>query len=180
VTLTDATIRTARLDLVPFNAASLEALIANDATTAADALGIALPPDLGRRSQALLILRLADLRQRPDAEAWLLRVVAVRGEAGREMVGLTGFHGPPDTSGSVELGYEVEPVHRGKGYATEAAAAMTAWAFAVADVRKVICAIRPDNLASLAVVRRLGFVAAGSRWDAVDGTALLFERRRAT
>jgi RimJ/RimL family protein N-acetyltransferase len=179
VTLADATIRTARLDLVPFSAAALEALIANDATTAADALAVTLPPDLGRRTQALLILRLADVRRRPDAAAWLLRAVAVRGEAGRELVGLTGFHGPPDAAGSVELGYEIEPAHRRNGYATEAAAAMAAWAFADAAVRRVVCAIRPDNVGSLAVVRRLGFIAAGSRWDATDGTALLYERQRA-
>jgi RimJ/RimL family protein N-acetyltransferase len=179
VTLADTTIRTARLDLVPFTATALEALIANDPLTASALLGVALPVDLGRRAQGLLVLRLGDLRRMPDAEAWLLRVVAARTPAGRLMVGLTGFHGPPDLAGSVELGYEIEPAHRRHGYAAEAAAAMADWAIATAEVRRVVCAIRPDNAASLAVARRIGFRPAGSRWDALDGTALLFERRRA-
>lgn len=178
MTLLEATIRTARLDLVPFTAAALEAVIANDAMTASALLDVALPPDLGRRSQPLFVLRLADLRQQPDAGAWLLRVIAVRGETGRAMVGLTGFHGPPEAGGSVELGYEIEPDHRRRGYAAEAATALADWALTTGGARRVVAAIRPDNEASLAVARRLGFTPAGSRWDTVDGTALLFERRR--
>jgi RimJ/RimL family protein N-acetyltransferase len=177
VTLVDTTIRTARLDLVPFTAAALEALIANDAATASSLMDVELPADLGRRAQALLILRLADLRQRPDAGAWLLRTIAARAARGRVMVGLTGFHGPPDAAGTAELGYEVDPAHRRRGYAVEAAGALAEWALRTGLVRRVVAAIRPDNEASLAVARRLGFTPAGSRWDAVDGTALLFERR---
>jgi len=162
---------------VPFCAAALEALIANNTATASALMRVDLPLDLGRRSQALLILRLADLRQLPDAGAWLLRVIAARGATGRSMVGLTGFHGPPDVAGTVELGYEVDPAHRRRGYAVEAAAALADWALTDGRARRVVAAIRPDNEGSLAVARRLGFTPAGSRWDAVDGTALLFERR---
>jgi hypothetical protein len=125
----------------------------------------------------LLILRLADLRAQPDAARWLLRVIAVRSPRPR-MVGLTGFHGPPDASGTVELGYEIEPDDRGLGYATEAAEALASWALTDGGARRVVLAISPENIASRAVARRLGFESAGSRWDATDGTALLFERRR--
>jgi RimJ/RimL family protein N-acetyltransferase len=179
VTLTDATIRTARLDLVPFTAAALESLIADDVPAASELLGVEFPADLGRRSRGLLALRLSDLRRQPDSAPWLLRTICLREPASsrRIMVGLTGFHGPPDLGGVVELGYEIEPDHRRNGYAAEAAAALAAWALTQAGVRRVVAAIRPDNAASIGVARRIGFRPAGSRWDVLDGTALLFERR---
>jgi ribosomal-protein-alanine N-acetyltransferase len=176
IATSDATIRSARLDLVPFPEAALEALLADDAATASALVGVALPEDLGRRSQALFELRLGDLRHHPGAEAWLLRVVALR-RPERPMIGLTGFHGPPDITGSVELGYEIDPPYRLRGYAVETADALATWALTDGRANRVMAAIRPDNQGSLAVVARLGFAAAGSRWDAIDGTALLFERR---
>lgn len=174
--MTTATIRSARLDLVALPASALHLLLIGDTAAANELVGVTLAPDLAVRSEALLRLRLADLRTEPRAAAWLLRAVALR-EEGRAMVGLAGFHGPPDISGTVEVGYEIDPAHRRRGYAAEATAALTAWALRFGGARRVVAAIRPDNWASLAVVGRLGFTPAGSRWDAIDGTALLFECR---
>ncbi len=157
-------------------AQALEALLANDGGAASTAVGVSLAPDLGTRSGTLLTARLADLRAHPEAEAWLLRVIALR-TGPRAMIGLAGFHGPPDITGTVEVGYEIDSASRRHGYASEATAALVTWALGQSGVRRVVAAIRPDNVASLRVVGRLGFAPIGSRWDAIEGRTLLFERR---
>jgi RimJ/RimL family protein N-acetyltransferase len=146
-----------------------------DVEAASRDLAIAIPVGLPDRTTALFGQRLADLREQPWAAAWLLRAVVLRTD-GRPLVGLAGFHHPPDVRGAVEIGYETEPGHRRRGYATEAAGALSAWALAN-GARRVIAAIRPDNRASIGVATRLGFERTGSRWDAVDGTAVLYELR---
>src|SRR4051794_18547810 len=45
-----------------------------------------------------------------------------------QIIGSCGFKGPP-AEGAVEIAYGIEPEHQGKGYATEAAEALTNFAF---------------------------------------------------
>ena len=75
--------------------------------------------------------------------------------------------------------YAVFPDFHGHGYAIEAAAALIGWARARHNVRRFIASIDPDNEASLAIVRRLGFVQTGEQWDDEDGLELVFELARA-
>jgi RimJ/RimL family protein N-acetyltransferase len=51
----------------------------------------------------------------------------------------------------------LHPAHWGKGYATEAAARAIEHTFATHDVDRVFSVILPENAASQAVARRLGF-----------------------
>jgi len=94
--------------------------------------------------------------------------------AGEELVGSAGFFGPPDESGTVEIGYEVAPDKRRQGYASETAAALVSWALARNDVRRVIAAPLPDNVPSQRVLEKAGFRRIGRRRD-----ELLFEISRA-
>ncbi|MFD8911183.1 GNAT family N-acetyltransferase [Streptomyces sp. NPDC059575] len=80
----------------------------------------------------------------------------VRTEDGRAVGGI-GFHGPPDTYGRVEIGYDVVPDARGHGYATEAARALTDWALGRADVHTVTATVEPENAPSQRVLTRAGF-----------------------
>ena len=107
--------------------------------------------------------------------------VALR-KRGRPMVGHAGFHGPPGTSASqkpdaVEIGYTIFEPYRGNGYATEAALALIDWARSERGIEIVIASVSPTNVASLAIVRRLGFVQTGTQWDDEDGEELIFELR---
>jgi RimJ/RimL family protein N-acetyltransferase len=54
------------------------------------------------------------------------------------------------------LGYIMHRPYWRRGYALECAQAISAWAFAVLDQRSVIATIRPENLPSIAVARKLG------------------------
>ena len=75
----------------------------------------------------------------------------------------------------VEIGYSVLPRHRGRGYATEIA--MTMWRAAAprADVRVLRATVRPDNEASLRIIRGAGLVHVGEQDDPEDGLELIYE-----
>jgi RimJ/RimL family protein N-acetyltransferase len=72
-----------------------------------------------------------------------------------ELAGNGGFATAPDQDGLVEIGYEIAPSLRGKGYATEAAQAMVDYAFAN-GARAVIAHSLAESNASNAVMRKLG------------------------
>ncbi|GAA4422235.1 hypothetical protein GCM10023169_16310 [Georgenia halophila] len=55
-----------------------------------------------------------------------------------------------------EIGYEVDVAHRGKGFALEAADAVTQAAHSVGHAR-LWATIRPRNIASKRVVERIGY-----------------------
>ncbi len=74
----------------------------------------------------------------------------------RALVGNGGFTGEPDDSGTVEIGYEIAPEHRDRGFATEAARAMIDYAFAHEEVRAVIAHTLAETNASNSVLRKVG------------------------
>ncbi|WP_160311115.1 GNAT family N-acetyltransferase [Streptacidiphilus anmyonensis] len=86
---------------------------------------------------------------------WGLYVI-VRSADDRAIGGI-GFHGPPSATGEVELGYELAPVARGAGYATEAVRALAALGLTHSEVRAVTARTAPANTASQAVLLRAGF-----------------------
>ena len=73
-----------------------------------------------------------------------------------EVVGGTGLHTRAEEDG-LEIGYWIRDSRVGNGYATEAAAALTRVAFELCGVDRVEIRVDPDNAASLAIPRKLGF-----------------------
>jgi len=61
---------------------------------------------------------------------------------------------PPRTEG--ELGYTFDPAYGGRGYATEAVAAVLAYAFDRLGVRRITAGCFADNLASVRVLEKVG------------------------
>jgi RimJ/RimL family protein N-acetyltransferase len=58
---------------------------------------------------------------------------------------------------AAHLGYAIAADHWGHGYATDASRTLVRFAFENLDLHRVSAAIGPENLASVAVVKRLGF-----------------------
>jgi len=89
------------------------------------------------------------------------------------LVGVASFIGPPDESGTVELGFSVLPSLRGQGHATEMADALVDYALAQPSVELVIAHASITNRPAISVLLHSGFqaVAPGQR----PGTAR-FER----
>ncbi|HSD89931.1 MAG TPA: GNAT family N-acetyltransferase [Kofleriaceae bacterium] len=138
-------------------------------------------PDLGFSDPAgflvgaedVVRLRLEQLEADPELAPWLLRAVVMRDE--RIAAGFIGFHSRPDDHGVVEIGYEVLPAFRRRGYASEAVTALIAWATRE-GARAVRACVSPDNAASRALVARQHFVLVGEQLDAEDGRELVFEK----
>ena len=114
----------------------------------------------------VLSLRQAQLLADPSQEPWLFRVAVRRGS--RQVVARGGFHAPPDTDGTVEIGYSTAPPHRRQGYALELARGLLEWA-REQGAQRCLASVRPDNAASLATIARLGFERTGEQIDEIDG-----------
>jgi RimJ/RimL family protein N-acetyltransferase len=82
--------------------------------------------------------------------------------AGGRVIGDIGFHAPPDSGGSVTLGYGLVPEERGNGYATEALRRVIVWGLAQPPVSAVLADTTHDNVPSRRVMERAGMRAAGS------------------
>jgi RimJ/RimL family protein N-acetyltransferase len=79
----------------------------------------------------------------------------------------------------VEIAYAVEPQWQGMGYATEMAAALTAYALSRDDVSLVRAHTLVDGIASQRVLAKCGYRNVGEVVDPEDGTVLRFEKARA-
>jgi ribosomal-protein-alanine N-acetyltransferase len=93
-----------------------------------------------------------------------------------QTVGQCGFKGPP-ADGVVEIAYGVDPEHQNKGYATEAAEALTNFAFAE-NVRTVRAHTLPNPNASTRVLTKCGFRHLGEVIDPEDGLVWRWEKLR--
>src|ERR1051325_108013 len=83
-------------------------------------------------------------------------------EGPRALVGAAGYFGPPDAEGTVEIGYSVLPEWQRRGYASEIVQVLVEHAFTFARVERVIAHTTEANPASIAVLLRCGFEAAGT------------------
>jgi RimJ/RimL family protein N-acetyltransferase len=92
------------------------------------------------------------------------------------VVGGCGFKGPPDAEGMVEIAYGIDPQHQRRGYATEAAGALIAFAFETGQVRIIRAHTKPDNAASARVLVRCGFERLGEVIDPEDGLVVRWEQ----
>jgi [ribosomal protein S5]-alanine N-acetyltransferase len=148
-------ISTARLRLVVLRPGEIRSLIAGDTRSASVAAGVGFPdgwpPDLDARHG--LPLHLEQLEASDAQRAWRIRVVVER--ATSAVIGACNLKGPPDADGDVEIGWAILESRRRHGYATEAAAAVVAWAFGQAGVKTVSAAIADDNVPSQRVATRL-------------------------
>ena len=169
-------IETARLRLIPIPPEAIEDLLRGDRESADKAIGQALPPEFPTKDDldGFLPIQLQRMREAPGRRDWMARLITAHEDGA---IGHAGFHGPPEIIGRAEIGYTVFEPFRRRGYATEAAKALIDWAFDQGQ-REVFASVAPDNAASLAVVRALGFIQVGTQVDEVDGLELVFAIRR--
>jgi RimJ/RimL family protein N-acetyltransferase len=165
-------IETPRLALRILPEAALAALVAGEMTEASRIAGCDLR-DFPAEERAIAKLRLQDVGKDPAYLPWSLRAILLKPQL--TLVGHFNFHTRPDppylrdlAPGGVELGYSIFPAYRRRGFAAEAALGMMGWANR-RGVTRFVVSISPENAASVAMARKLGFGKIGSHVDEEDG-----------
>lgn len=89
-------------------------------------------------------------------------------------VGGMSFRRHAGSPGTVELGYGINPSYWNRGYATEMARAMVAWARGRPDVDHIVSECLTDNIGSIRVLEKAGFHRTGER-DDEEGRLITWE-----
>lgn len=101
------------------------------------------------------------LRDDPTMIGWGLWLIMHNVE--RVVFGSAGFKGKPDEHGAIEIGYGISPRYRRQGYTFEAAQALTEWAFAHPEVRRLNAECLPGNVGSIRILEKLGLKQVGTK-----------------
>ncbi len=118
---------------------------------------------------------LARVESSQESDPWVHGFRMVLRSDGTE-VGRCGFTGPPDANGIVEIAYAVDEKFRGRGYATESAIGLTAYASVDPRVRVILAHTLPTENASAHVLRKCGFTRAGESIDHAAGMVWRWEK----
>ena len=113
----------------------------------------------------------------PVGDPWNLGFAIIH-RASAAVIGGCGFKGPPGPDGTVEIAYGIDPAEQGKGYATEAAAALTTYALADARVRLVRAHTFQKANASARVLTKCGFHPVAQVLHPEDGPVWRWETLR--
>jgi RimJ/RimL family protein N-acetyltransferase len=165
-------LETDRLLLVPGRAELLRVALV-DPRALALALGAGVPASWPPEFLDELALEfvLGRILSDPQVTPWWLYFVVrrhphalegARDPRGPVLIGTAGFKGPPTGDGSVELGYGIVRDHQRRGYASEAVAALVAWAYRDTRVQRVLAETFPERIASIGVLSKCGFRNIGS------------------
>ena len=137
-------------------------------------------PSLWFECGSFAALRLRQFETGATSQPWLPRVITFRGSG--EMAGYIGFHTPPAPDylkdicpRGVEFGYTVFPSFRRQRVAWEASRGLVRWASTEHGVSSFVVSVSPLNLASLALIAKMGFRRIGSHVDEEDGLEEIFE-----
>jgi len=172
------TLSTSRLDLIPFDARAIDALLRGDAATLLALTGLQFPMPL--RPPPLMEEVLPLVRDRlladPASQGWWTWLTVDRST--KQVTGAIGFGGPPDPEGGVMIGYATYPGAAHRGFATEATVALVDWALAQPGVTRVCSSIPPDNIPARRVAEKVGMRVAGTVWEEEIDDVLLYEKRR--
>ena len=120
---------------------------------------------------------LARVRALTGPEPWTLSFAMVH-RVSAAVIGSCGYKGPPDPGGVVEISYGTDSEHQRKGYATEAARALVAYAFGDSRVRVVRAHTVAKANASTRVLTKCGFRHIGEVIDPEDGLVWRWEKHR--
>ena len=117
--------------------------------------------------------RVPQVKLNPSVNKWFVRWIVEK--TSREIVGSISFHGPPDEAGMMEIGLGVHPDFQRLGFAAEALTGMWSWVVEQPGVELLRYTVAPDNMSSVALVEKFGFVCVGQQIDPEDGPEDIYE-----
>lgn len=168
-------ISTDRLALRPASVEEMNALIAGDRATFESLIGATAPEPMEAPPETADVIEWFRnaIATDPAIRPWFFRWIIERHE--RRLVGSVGFAGYPNAAGTLLMGYSVYPGDERKGYASEAATGIVAWALAQPSVHRVQATIRPGHTASQRVATRAGLQHVGDVESDEEGRVELWE-----
>lgn len=95
-------------------------------------------------------------------------VLAIELKETGELIGDTGVNKGEGNSPEIEIGYSICKKHRGKGYATEAAGAMTEHIFKTLGIHALYGRVIHGNIASQKVLEKNGYAFLREEFNAED------------
>ena len=168
-------IETENLILIPGNKNLLASAIqGNDFLS--KALGYAVCSDWTEFGVAPLAYTLEMLTQSEDENGWWTYFPIHTVD--QKLIGSCGYKGKPSLDGMVEIGYEVCPEYRQKGYGTEIANGLLTHAFKDEHIRIVIAHTLPMENASTKILRKLSFNKVSEIEDPEDGLIWRWEIKK--
>jgi RimJ/RimL family protein N-acetyltransferase len=150
------TIETERLQLRPFQENDAEAAFA----WFGDPLVMRFVPGGPDLSLEATRRRVQRYREHQTAHAFSKWAIRLRGSV--EPIGDSGLLVLDETE-SIDLGFRLARPYWGQGFATEAASAWVRMAFERLGIDRLTAFTHPSNVASVGVLRRIGFTETGSR-----------------
>jgi [ribosomal protein S5]-alanine N-acetyltransferase len=172
--MTEAPVRTDRLNIAPLGLSAIEAILEGDSPTLERLTEAIFPRPASPppyMSDALPVVG-ERLRGHPDEADWWNWLVVERET--RRATGSVAFGGKPDVDGAVLIGYAMYPEFEGHGYATEAVRAMIGWAFQQPGV-KVVRALAPVwNTPAVRVAENVGMHPVAADEDDDIGEVLVY------
>lgn len=160
--------------LEPFPVDVMAALACGDLSAASSLTPLKLPPYLVCEDRVgVWRMRQAQVAKNPSDASWVTRFVV--DPISDQVVGMAGYHGPPNQVGMVEVGYAIAPAYRRRGYARSALLILLETAMNHPHIAVVRATVRPDNVASRQLLDQYGFRQVGSQWDEEDGFEIILE-----
>lgn len=168
-------LETFRLRLIPGTAELLHTEIEHPPLFS-ETLGAAVPPNWPPAAmRPVHLLFLQQLEQNPEFTGWLTWYWLLNRPLPASLIGCGGFKGPPQQGGHVEIGYSVLSQYRRQGYATEAVAALSDWAFSHPEVTRIMAETARINHPSIRVLEKVNFLCLG---ETESPRTLFFELQR--
>ena len=172
-------IETQRLKLIPLTHQLLQSYQADrafmESTLGLQASSMQIDPLYKKELQdALAYFWLPQTLEHPDDYHWYTNWEIVLKSTNTSIGGI-GFIGFPDANGQTEVGYMLDEMQQGRGYALEALQRMLDWAFSDIHTAAVIARTAETNHSSRKLLIKAGFAEEGN-----EEGLLRFRKRRIT
>lgn len=102
-------------------------------------------------------------------------MLAIEHKDEHKCIGFVGVHAKAEIDNEVEILYGISDSYQGNGYATEAAKALIQWVFENTELKYLTAIIKPENISSETVIKKLGFNYSDNRVVLYDGQMCKFD-----
>ncbi len=134
----------------------------------AESLGLKPSQSLAdREAQEAMLHDLLPLLSDPDNNPLFYTMWIVIEKNVKAIIGGICFHGEPDHSGEVEIGYGTDEEYRNRGYMSETIAGLLHWAGGQKSINTIKAETDKVNVASVRVLEKNNFVVTGQTDTAV-------------